>query len=206
MKFEELVDKTRTIKAPDLKFNDSGKMNEASNRKSVVEQLKWTDARTRWGIRAIQGIYVFLILILTAILILSKTTAIEWGVGFILLAFILIIVVQQLRFQKYNYSYSDKPVLDFLVDAKKRMRVFTPRTWMTLPIWVFIDTGICFIISVLLPEKQYIPHAIIVLQVILLFLISLDFYSAYRYWKKEHYPAIIEIDRMLAEIETSYED
>ena len=86
------------------------------------------------------------------------------------------------------------------------MRVFTPRTWLTIPIWVFIDIGICFIISVLLPEKQYIPHAIVSMQVILLFLIGLDFYSAYRYWKKEHYPAILEIDRMLAEIETANED
>ena len=202
MKFEELLDKTRNIKAPDLKFKNSGKKNESIKRKSVIDHLKWTDARTRWGIRAIQLLYVLLIMILTCILILSKTTEIMYGVAFILVAFALIIVVQQLRFQKYNYSYFDKPVLDFLVDAKKRMRVFTPRTWLVIPIWVFIDVGICFILFVLMPEKQYIPHVIIAVQVILLILVVLDFYSAYVYWKREHYPVIKEIDRMMAEIET----
>ena len=206
MNFEELVDKTRNIKAPDLQYKDSGKTDVHSKSKTVVEQLKWTDARTRWGIRAIQLIYVFFILILISVLVISKTTEIKLGIGLISIAFLLVIIVQQLRFQKYNYFYSDKPVLDFLVDAKKRMRVFTARTWLVIPIWVFIDVGICFILSVLLPEKQYVPHAIIVIQVILMALVGLDFYSAYLYWKKEHQPVIIEIDRMLAEMESSDQD
>ena len=119
MKFEELIDKTRNIKAPELKIKASGKSSEAS----LVEQLKSADVHTRCGIRAIQSIYMFLILILIIVLILSKTTEIKLGIGFISMAFLLVILIQQLRFQKYNYSYSEKPLLEFLKDAKSRMRV-----------------------------------------------------------------------------------
>ncbi|MEN8116441.1 MAG: hypothetical protein ABFS16_05650 [Bacteroidota bacterium] len=199
MKFEELVSKTRSVKAPEFKITSRGQLSEAS----LVELMRLTDARTRWGIRAIQAIYIFLILILISTLILSESMEIKLGIGFITVSFILIIFVQQLRFQKYNYSYSAKPVLEFLKDAKKRMRVFTPRTWLVIPVWIFIDVGLCFILSELLPQKQYVPHVIILLQVFLMIVIVLDFYSAYLYWKKEHHPVIIEIDKMLAEIETA---
>lgn len=199
MKFEELVSKSRNVKAPELEMKDSGKSSEYS----LINQLKLTDVRTRWGIRAIQAIYVFFVFILISMLIFSNNSEIKLGIGFIAVAFVLVIVVQQLRFQKYNYSYSDKPVLEFLFDAKKRMRVFTSRTWLVIPVWIFIDVGICFILSELLPQKQFVPHAIIILQLFLLLVVVFDFYSAYLYWKKEHHPVLIEIDKMLVDIETT---
>jgi len=198
MIFEELVSKTRNIKAPELDMKDSGKLSEAS----LIDQLELTDARTRWGIRAIQVLYAFFVLILLSILILSKSLEIQLGVGSVSIAFLLVILVQQLRYQKYNYLYSDKPVLEFLIDAKKRMRVFTPRTWLIIPVWIFIDIGLCLILSEIFPLKEYIVHVIILLQIFLLIAIVFDFYSAYLYWKKEHLPVIIETDKMLADIRT----
>jgi hypothetical protein len=40
---------------------------------------------------------------------------------------------------------------------------------------------------------------------ILVIVVVLDFLSAYLLWRKEHMPAVIEIDKMLGEIEGSME-
>ena len=201
MDFEGLVKKAKNVKAPDLNMESSGTIPVGSKDKTIIGQLKLVDAKTRWGIQAIQFLYVLLILILLNVLFFSHNSEIQMGIGFILAAFLFVIIVQQLRYMKYNYSYSDSPIKKFLNDAKKRMRVFTPRTWLVIPIWIFIDVGLCFIIKEIFPFPQYISLIIMLLQVFLLLAIVLDFYSAYLFWKKEYKPVITEIDKMLEEIE-----
>lgn len=201
MNFEELINLTKSVKAPELIMEKSGKLADSSKRKSIIEKLKWADARTRLGIRIIQVLYAFFIFVFISILILLKNPVIQTGIGSIIIAFLLIILIQQLRFQKYNYLYADSSVIEFLNDAKKRMRVFTPRTWLVIPIWIFIDIGLSLIISEIFPLQQLIPLLIILLQVILLLAIVFDFYSAYLFWKKEHQPVISEIENMVKEIE-----
>lgn len=201
MNFEDLVNKSKSVKAPDLKAESAGEIPVDSKDKTIIGQLKLVDAKARWGIRAIQILYVFLILILLSILFFSNKSEIRLGIGFISAAFLLVIFIQQLRYVKYNYSYANSPIKEFLNDAKKRMRVFTPRTWLVIPIWIFIDIGLCFILSEIFPLRQHVSLIIILLQVILLLAIVFDFYSSYLFWKKEHQPVIAEINKMLEEIE-----
>ncbi|MBT3385046.1 MAG: hypothetical protein HN778_11245 [Prolixibacteraceae bacterium] len=202
MNFEELLNKSKNVIAPDLEIKNAGDASQSSkDKKSIIEQLKWVDSKTRVGIRLIQIIYSFLILILLCLLLFLANFEIKLGIGFISVAFLLVIFVQQLRYLKYNYLYVSSPITVFLNDAKKRMRVFTPRTWLVIPIWIFIDIGICFIINEIFPFPRYIFLTLMLLQVVLLLAVVLDFYSAYLVWKKEHKPVILEINRMLEEIE-----
>ena len=152
MNFEELLNKSKNVIAPDLEIKNAGDASQSSkDKKSIIEQLKWVDSKTRVGIRLIQIIYSFLILILLCLLLFLANFEIKLGIGFISVAFLLVIFVQQLRYLKYNYLYVSSPITVFLNDAKKRMRVFTPRTWLVIPIWIFIDIGICFIINEIFP-------------------------------------------------------
>ena len=93
-------------------------------------------------------------------------------------------------------------MIQFLRDAKSRMKVFTKRTWIIIPIWILIDVGLCFIIAAEFPYREYIDDLIVVLQVLLIGLIALDFYVAYLAWKRDNKPVVIEIDKMIKEIES----
>ena len=201
MNFEELINNARKVKAPDLTEGKMSRESGSKNEKSIVDQLKAVDFKTRRGIRFIQITYAFMILFLICFLIAALNSSVKVGIGLIAIAFLLVIFEQQLRYWKYNYSYCNSSIKEFLNKAKNRMRVFTSRTWFVIPIWVLIDVGLCLIINEIFPFPQYILLTIMLLQVFLLLAIILDFYSAYLFWKKEHKPVIVEIEKMLKEIE-----
>lgn len=198
MDFEELLDGAKKVKAP-VFFENTDL--DTKEKQSIVNQLKSVDKKTRRGIRLIQVTYVFLILFILSFLLIAENLFVKSGIVLIAFAFLMVIFVQQLRFRKYNYCYTSVSVISFLKDAKKRMRVFTSRTWFVIPIWVFIDLGLCFIISQVFPFPRYTVFTIAVLQVVLLLAIVLDFYSAYVVWKRQQKPVLIEIDKMLEENE-----
>ncbi len=201
MNFEELINNARKVKAPNLTEGKMSRESGSENDKSIVDQLKAVDFKTRRGIRFIQITYVFLILFLICFLVAAVNSSVKIGVGLIAIAFLLVVFVQQLRYWRYNYSYSSNSIKEFLNKAKNRMRVFTSRTWFVIPIWVLIDVGLCLIINEIFPFPKYNLLIIMLLQVFLLLAIILDFYSAYLFWKKEHKPVIVEIEKMLEEIE-----
>jgi len=197
MKFEELSKKAQEIKAPDIEKNTT-KSNQID---AIIYKLKSVDSKTNRGIRLVQIAYIFLILFLICFMITVASSSMKTGIGLIAIAFLIVIFIQQLRYWKYNYSYANSTVMESLNKAKNRMKVFTPRTWLVIPVWVLIDAGLCIIIKEIFPLPEYLPLTIMLLQVILLLAIVLDFYSAYLVWKKEHKPVIIEIDKMLKELE-----
>jgi len=201
MKYEEIVNNSKKIKAPDLSHQAEAKFQKSGTMESILELLKKTDSKTRLGIRILQLIYIAMILAAISYILLSSDFFIHLGIGSLILAFVLVIFVQQLRFRAYSYNYTNNPVIKYLQEAKKRMRVFTPRTYYVILIWLLIDTGICLILKTVLEETTLYLPAVILLQALLIILVIIDFYSAYLIWKRDHQAVIKEIDQMLAEIE-----
>ena len=78
------------------------------------------------------------------------------------------------------------------------------RSWLALPTWLLIDVGLCLLV---VAASEHLPlpvgHFIVGLQGLLVIAVTLDFLSEYLIWKKNHAPVVVEIDRMLGEIEAS---
>lgn len=203
MKFEDIVKKAQEVRAPDFKENQKFKNSKSKAMETLESELKNVDRKARLSIRFIQATYVFMISILFYFMISIDNSNERLGIGFIILSFFLVIIVQQLRYRKYNYTYTDNPVISYLKDAKERMSVITKRTWLVLPIWIFIDLGLGLIISSIFPYQEYILPLLILLQVVIVLLVAIDFYTAYVIWKKEQKPVVSEIDKMIYEIEKS---
>lgn len=202
MNFDEIVNKTRDVKAPDFENRTDEKSQKSMKIETLLDQLKGVDSKTRRSIRLIQILYVLMIGVATYYAVTTSSSQIKIGLSSIIVAFVLVILVQQLRFIAYNYSYGKHTMIQFLKDAKSRMRVFTKRTWLVIPIWIFIDVGLCFIIAAEFPYQEYVDDLIILIQIVLLGFIALDFYVAYLSWKKDNKSALIEIDKMIKEIES----
>lgn len=203
MNFDEMINKSREVKAPEFDSQSESKNKKTVKMETLLEQLKRVDSKTRTSIRLIQLLYVVMIGVATYYAFTFGQTHLKVGLGCIIVAFALVILVQQLRYIAYNYSYGDHTMIQFLRDAKSRMKVFTKRTWIIMPIWILIDVGLCFIIAAEFPYREYIDDLIVVLQVLLIGLIALDFYVAYLAWKRDNKPVVIEIDKMMKEIESA---
>jgi hypothetical protein len=201
MKFEELISQSKKTKAPDLEQKAGSKFQKNNNMDSLLNLLKKTDSKTRLGIRVLQLIYIIMILVAISYILVSSDLYINLGIGSLILAFVMVIFVQQLRFWAYSNNYTNNPVINYLHEAKKRMRVFTPRTYYVILIWLFIDIGICLILKTVLEGTTLYLSAVILLQAVLIILVIIDFYTAYLIWKRDHKPVIMEIDLMLDEIE-----
>ena len=200
MKYEEVINKSRKVKAPDLSHQAGAKIQKPGTMESILDLLKKTDSKTRLGIRVLQLIYLAMILVAISYILVSTNLFINLGIGSIILAFAMVIFVQQLRFRAYSNNYTNNPVIEYLHQAKKRMRVFTPRTYYVILIWLFIDIGICLILNTILEGTTLYLSAVILLQAILIILVIIDFYSAWHIWKRDHQPVIKEIDQMLDDI------
>ena len=203
MKYEEVINKSKNIKAPDLSRQAGAKIQKHGTMESILDLLKKTDSKTRLGIRILQLIYMAMILVAISYILSSSDFFIQLGTGSLILAFALVIFVQQLRFRAYSNTYTNNPVIKYLHEAKKRMRVFTARTYYVILIWLFIDIGICLILKTILAGTTFYLSAVILLQAILIILVIIDFYSAYLLWKRDHQPVIKEIDQMLEEIKNA---
>jgi membrane protein YdbS with pleckstrin-like domain len=201
MKYDDMVNRAKKVKAPILGGKGENSMrSEASD--AMTTMLKRVDSRTRFSIRILQGVIVFLTAIAFACVIVFENNLVQAGFGLIAAAFALIVFVQQLRYRVYNEVYEGAPMLEYLYRAKKRMRVFTVRTWLALPVWILIDAGICLFIFSAADHFDFpAMYVVLALQVLLVFVVALDFWVDYLIWKKEHEPAVIEINRMLEEIE-----
>ena len=170
----------------------------------MVDVLKNVDRKTRLSIRALQAVYAVLIVVAVGFGILQDDPVERAALGAFVVAFVLVVVTQQLRFRAYSETYLGVPPVEYLHRARKRMRVFTVRTWLALPTWLLIDVGLCLLIYA---ASEHLPipvaHAIVGLQGLLVGAVALDFWSEYLVWKRIHAPVVVEIDRMLGEIEAS---
>jgi len=203
MKYEEVINKSKKVKAPDLNTETDTKKPKDNTMENLLNLLKKTDSKTRLGIRLLQLIYTAMILVAISYILISSDLYVNLGIGSIILAFALVIFVQQLRYRAYSNNYTNNPVIKYLHEAKKRMRVFTPRTYYVILIWLFIDIGISLILKTVLAESTLYLPAVILLQAVLIILVIIDFYSAWLFWKRDHQPVIKEIDQMLNEIENA---
>jgi hypothetical protein len=203
MKYEEVINKSKKVKAPDLSHQTDIKRGKKRSKNNIIELLKSTDSKTRLGIRVLQLVYLAMILVAISYILVSTNLFINLGIGSIILAFAMVIFVQQLRFRAYSNNYTNNPVIEYLHQAKKRMRVFTPRSYYVILIWLFIDIGICLILNTILEGTTLYLSAVILLQAVLIILVIIDFYSAWLIWKRDHQPVIKEIDQMLDEIENA---
>ncbi len=202
MKYEKVVNESKKVKAPDLGHQTDVK-NMKKSKDNIIALLKKTDSKTRLGIRVLQLIYLAMILVSISYILVTTDLFVNLGIGSLILAFVLVIFVQQLRFVAYSSNYTTAPVLTYLKEAKKRMRVFTPRTYYVIAIWLFIDLGVCLILKTVLEGTNFYLSAVILLQAVLIFLVITDFYTAYLFWRRDHKPVIDKIDHMLNEIETT---
>ena len=88
---------------------------------TLLDQLKKVDHKTRNSIRLIQLLYFVMIGIATYYAATVASLQLIIGLGCIIVAFVLVIIVQQLRFVAYNYSYGEHTMIQFLKDAKRRI-------------------------------------------------------------------------------------
>ena len=202
MNFEDVFNRSRSVKAPDLEVKSQSSNQNDKTMESIISQLKKVDQKTKLSIRLIQLLYVFMMAIVTYYIIDLDQLMTKVGLGAIFIAFSLVILVQQLRYIAYQNNYDDGPVIKSLYDAKSRMQVFTKRTWLVIPIWILIDFGVSLIIWEEFPNRRYADDLIIIMQLILIALIALDFYVAYIAWKRDQKPVLDEIDKMIDEIES----
>lgn len=201
MKYEEVINKSKKVKAPDLSHETDTKNPKHNAMEKILALLKKTDSKTRLGIRLLQLIYTAMILVAVSYILISSDLYINLGIGSLIIAFALVIFVQQLRYRAYSINYTNNPVIKYLHEAKKRMRVFTPRTYYVILIWLFIDIGVCLILKTVLEGSTFYLSAVVLLQAILIILVIIDFYTAWFIWKRDHLPVIKEIDQMLNDFE-----
>ena len=205
MKYEDIVEKSKRVKAP---RDDAGRRNEMNSdiSESIISMLKTVDGKTRRSIRILQGVIGLGILMYLVLVILASNPVVWAGLSLIITAFFMVLIVQQLRFRAYSEDYLGRPVIEYLHSAKKRMRVFTVRTWLVIPTWLLIDAGICLLIYAGYDHVDIsvsLAKILLALQAFLVFVIALDFFVAYLMWDRDHKPAVDEINRMLGEIEAS---
>jgi len=203
MNYDEVVKDSKRVKAPPLE-TDAGDAGAGAGSESIISALKTVDRRTRVSIRVLQGIFAFLILLAAGFIIVSDDTVTRSGVGFLILSFVLVIYMQQLRFKAYNESYVNGPMVEYLHRAKKRMRVFTVRSWLAIPAWLAIDAGLCLMIYAA-SDRFDVPvgYVILGLQVPIVMAAAADFLVEYLVWRREHKPTVARIDSILNDLESS---
>jgi membrane protein YdbS with pleckstrin-like domain len=198
MNYDDVVERSKRVKAPSPE-TEAGAASE-----TIISALENVDRRTRVSIRVLQGLFVFLILFALGFIVVNDDTVTRSGVGFLVLSFLVVIYMQQLRYRAYNETYLGEPIVEYLRRAKNRMRVFTVRSWLAIPAWLLIDVGICLLIYAA-SDRFDIPvgYVILGLQVPIVMAAAADFLVEYLIWRKEHKPIITKIDGLLDDIETS---
>ena len=207
MKYEDIVEKSKTVKAPRGEAEGKREMN-ADASESIIGMLKTVDRKTRRSIRILQGVIGLAIPMYLVMIILASDPVVWAGLGLIIMAFFMILLIQQLRFRAYSENYLGRPVIEYLHSSQKRMKVFTVRTWLVIPTWLLIDAGICLLICAgydHIDTSISLRKILLALQAFLVFVIALDFFVAYLMWDRNHRPAVDEIKRMLGEIEASHQ-
>ncbi len=198
MNYDDVVEGSKRVKAPPL----GTETDEASE--TIIRALKNVDRRARISIRALQGIFAFMILLALGFIVVNDDTLTRLGVGFLTLSFLVVIYMQQLRYKAYNETYLGAPTVKYLRRARKRMRVFTVRSWLAIPAWLLIDMGVCLLVYAA-SDRFDIPveYVILGLQVPIVTAAAADFLVEYLIWRKEHRPIVTRIDGLLHEIESS---
>jgi hypothetical protein len=205
MKYEDIVEKSKRVKAPRSEAEGREEMNgNASD--SIIGMLKTVDRKTRRSIRILQGAIGLSVPLCLVLIILVSDPVVQAGLGLIIAALFMTLLIQQLRFRAYSRNYLGGPIIDYLYAAKKRMKVFTVRTWLVIPTWLLIDAGYCLLIYAGYDHIDInisLGRILLALQALLVFVIGLDFFVDYLMWTRDHRPAVDEINRMLGEIEAS---
>ena len=203
MNYDDVVEGSKRVKAPPLETETDGARTGAGY-ETIISALEDVDRRTRVSIRVLQGIFAFMILLAVGFIIVNDDAVTRSGVGCLILSFVVVIYMQQLRYKAYSETYANAPTVEYLRRAKKRMRVFTVRSWLAIPAWLLIDVGVCLLIYAA-SDRFDIPvsYVILGLQVPLVMAAAGDFVVEYLIWMKEHKPVVTRINGILDEIESS---
>ena len=199
-----MVKRTKSVKAPELQEGRDDMTSATST--GMITMLQRVDRRTRLSIRVLQGVYVIMTLVAAGYTIILEEALVRAGMGFLTVAFALVIGLQQLRYRAYDQTYEDVPMREYLHRAKVRLRVLTPRTWLVIPIWILIDIAVCLFVIAAAEHRGFNASLVIGgVQVALILIVALDFLVDYLVWRKEHRPAVREIDRVIEELDRSGE-
>ena len=99
MKYDDLVDQSRTVKAPDLDEAKNDYMGSSASRGMTVV-LKKVDSRTRHSIRVLQGVYVFMTLQALVCSLVFDDALVRAGFGFLTAAIALDFLSEYLIWRK----------------------------------------------------------------------------------------------------------
>jgi len=203
MSYDEVVEGSKRVKAPQLE-TDAGGAGTGAGSERIIDALKAVDRRTRVSIRVVQGIFAFMILIAAGFIVVNDDPVTRSGVGLLILSFFLVIYMQQLRYKVYSETYLNAPLVEYLQRARKRMRVFTVRSWLAIPAWLLIDAGVCLLIYAA-SDRFDLPvgYVILALQIPIVAAAGADFVVEYLIWTREHKPVVTRIDGMLEDLESA---
>lgn len=170
MKCDEIVSKATRAKAPEIDHVLNG-ASKPSSSGPIAAVLKRLDGRTRISIRMLQA------------------------------AFVVVIIRLNLRCRIYCAVHEGVSMVCYLQRARKRMRVFTARSRLALPAWLLIGVALCLFL--LAAEDRFeVPEIIPIasLQLVPVLLVVIGFRVEYLIWRREHRPALGQIDHLLAEL------
>ena len=198
MNYDDVVKDSKQVEAP------SSETKPGAASETIIGALEYVDRRTRVSIRVLQSLFVLMTLFALGFIFVNDDTMTRSGVGCLILSFLVVIYMQQLRYRAYSETYFGAPIVEFLQRAKKRMRVFTVRSWLAIPAWLLIDMGVCLLVYAA-SDRFDIPveYVILGLQVPIVMAAAADFLVEYLIWRKEHRPIVTRIDGLLHEIESS---
>jgi hypothetical protein len=196
MKLEEIITKSKEVKAPMLK-----KESKSEPLKLLINRLKKSDRDARKHSRGIQVLYIVMVLFWIFRIIIDNNYLSKIGFGILTVASFIVIFYNQLHYERNNRSYFAISNIDFLKETKKRLKFLANRIWYII-IWALFDLGFCFLIVSDFSHRYSIAIGpILIMQLILAIAISAELYFGYRKWKKIRKPFITEIEHILQEIQ-----
>lgn len=197
MKLEEIITKSKEVKAPMLK-----KESKSEPLKLLTNILKKSDRDARKHSRRIQVLYIVMVLFWIFQIIIANNYLSKIGFGILTVASFMVIFYNQLHYERNNRSYFAISNIDFLKETKKRLKFLPNRIWYII-IWALFDLGFCFVIVADFSHRYSIligVGVILIMQLILAIAISAELYFEYKKWKKIRKPLITEIEHILQEI------
>ncbi len=203
MKFEELIEKTRNVKAPEF-INENLDRNEKETPFfTFMDEIQKLDSRYRSQIRLQQ--YVLLsssIVIAIFIFLISKIELfkqlnykmIQLGLVLLLGGYIISFLMFQLKYKKYKDIDYNKDLIHFIEETKKRYVFFSQDRFLYIPLFIILDIGLYYTLSPILSISDLDEFTLIInLQFVLICIFSFDLLIKYRLWKKNQKPVFEEI-------------
>lgn len=210
MKFDELIEKSKALKAPEFKKDFLSKKENESSVKSFIEILKQKDYKYKRQLNTqlyILGFTSFIILGL--IMFIGKIIdlveidiyTMRLGFGFLYGCYIVSIFMFYLRSRGFKNINYDQEIIQFLGVAKKRYSYFNSNKLFYIPIIILLNLGLYFTLLPIIDLININKLTLIVnLELILVCTFVIDLILKFSIWKRNQKPIFIEISKLLGEV------